>query len=234
MLPAPAAAQPVPVDHFWCYTAAGQASDAPVILRDQFDPAGAAPQAFGVRNPVRFCNPVAKTTAAGVTTPITNRTSHLEMDLIFGGRLEDPRRVTVRNQFGRQTLYTFDPVLLAVPSGKNTEGEADNLDHFKCYRAYGPRVRNRVVRLEDQFQEGTATVLRAVTFCNPVVKQHGAVTIPIENKDAHLVCYQTTPVALTTPRVLLSRNQFGNKDLLVGIANLLCVPSQKLRFAPLF
>ena len=120
-----------------------------------------------------------------------------------------------------------------MPSGKNTEGEADNLDHFKCYRAYGPRLRNRVVRLKDQFQEGTATVLRAALFCNPVQKQHGAVITPIENRDAHLVCYQTTPAALTAPRVVRSRNQFGNKDLVAGIANLLCVPSQKLRFNPL-
>ena len=232
--PSPAVAQAVPVDHFWCYTAAGPASDASVILRDQFEPAGQAPQTFFVRNPVRFCNPVNKTTADGTLTPITNPASHLELDLIFGGGLEETRRVIVRNQFGRQGLTIFDPIVLGVPSAKNNEGEPDNLDHFKCYRAYGGRIRNRVVRLKDQFQEGTATVLRASLFCNPAEKRHGTVTVPIENPAAHLVCYQTTPVALPTPRTIVSRNQFGSKEVIATLGNLLCVPSQKLRFGPLF
>ena len=145
------------------------------------------------------------------------------------GRLEPTRRVVVRNQFGTQWLLTYGPELLAVPSAKNNQPLSENLDHFKCYRTYG-RPKNIPLKLDDQFQEGSpTTVLRPIEFCNPVEKTHGPVPIPIKNPKAHLLCYSMTPIAIDGHADV--RNQFGGAALPLGAANMLCVPSEKLRFS---
>jgi len=188
LAPALVQAQTPPVlDHFKCYRTTGAPPDVVVGLRDQFDVPGVAPDKTFVRFPVKFCNPVEKTTPDGVVTPITDRDAHLEMFITAPGRLEPTRRVVVRNQFGTQRLLTYGPELLAVPSAKNDQPPPENLDHFKCYRTYG-RPKNIVLKLSDQFQQDTkATLLRPVEFCNPVEKTHGDVTTPIKNPKAHLL-----------------------------------------------
>jgi hypothetical protein len=183
-----------------------------------------------VRNPVRFCNPVEKTTAAGFVTPITNPDAHLKLYLVSTRALAPVRRVVAQNQFGRQALYTFDPVLLGVPSAKNTDVMPKGLDHFKCYRAYGPALFRRVVKLRDQFTEGTVTVNRAVAFCNPTEKQHGDVITPIENPKGHLVCYTVTPTPVPEKTFFTAANQFGFEKLGTQGSDILCVPSEKRRF----
>jgi hypothetical protein len=233
LAPAPARAQALPpLDHFWCYGIADQSPNAQVRLRDQFDVAGAAGQPFVVRNPLRFCNPVEKTTAAGAVFPINDPGGHLKLYLIPPSHVEPVRTVKVRNQFGRtQTLNTFDPLLLAVPSQKNDEPPpADHLDHFKCYRAYGRAPLNRVVRLRDQFQQATVTIQRPVLHCNPVEKLHGTIVTPIKRPAEHLVCYYVTRASLPNDRPFLARNQFGVEELSTTTADILCVPSRKLGF----
>jgi hypothetical protein len=132
LLPAVAGAQPL--DHFKCYRTTDPPPEAVVLLKDQFDNIpGVPPDAAIVRYPVRFCTPVEKTDASGVTTPIQNPDAHLQLYLTGPSRLEPNRRVVIRNQFGRQSLITYSPELLAVPTAKNTQGFPDTLDHFKCY-----------------------------------------------------------------------------------------------------
>jgi len=227
LTPALAEAQ---TDHFKCYRTTAEPPDVVVGLHDQFDPAGVAPDKTFVRFPVKFCNPVEKTTPDGVVTPIKDINAHLEMFITAPGRLEPTRRVVVRNQFGRQRILTYGPELLAVPSAKDSQPPPENLDHFKCYRTYG-RPKNVVLTLSDQFQQDTtATLLRPIEFCNPVEKTHDGVTTPIKNPKAHLLCYTITPTTTFTggARVL---NQFNPNGLTLPMAtaDMLCVPSEKLR-----
>jgi hypothetical protein len=230
LAPALVEAQRAPVlDHFKCYRTTGEPPNVEVLLRDQFDDPAAAPDKTFVRFPVKFCNPVQKTTADGTVTEITDINAHLEMFITAPGRLEPPRKLVVRNQFGIQQLTTYGPELLAVPSAKNTQPPPENLDHFKCYRASG-RSKKVELKLTDQFQEGApATLLRPIEFCNPVEKTHGTVTTKIKHPRAHLLCYQITTT--TFQGDALVRNQFSGGPLPLATADMLCVPSQKLRFS---
>jgi len=217
------------LDHFKCYRTTAEPPDVVVGLRDQFDIPGVIPDKTFVRFPVKFCNPVEKTTPDGVVTPIKDINAHLEMFITAPGRLEPTRRVVVRNQFGTQRLLTYGPELLAVPSGKNDQPLPENLDHFKCYRTYGAPKRV-VLKLSDQFQrDTTATLLRPIEFCNPVEKTHDTNVTPIKNPKAHLLCYTITPT--TFQGDALVRNQFGGGPMPMATADMLCVPSEKLRFS---
>src|SRR2546428_647019 len=124
------------------------------------------------------------------------------------------------------------------------------LDHFKCYRTTGqpPDV---TVLLHDQFDPAgvppdptfvrwpvkfclpvaktTPALLRPIEFCNPVEKTHGDVTTPIKNPTAHLLCYTITQT--TFQGDALVRNQFGGGPMPMATADMLCVPSQKLKFS---
>ena len=219
---------PPELDHFKCYRTTFDPPNVVVGLRDQFDLAGAAGDTAFVRFPVKFCNPVQKTTPDGVITPINDKDAHLEMFITAPGRLEPTRRLVVRNQFGTQRLLTYGPELLAVPSAKDEQPFPENLDHFKCYRTYG-RPKNVPLRLSDQFQDDvTATLLRPVQFCNPVEKTHGTVVTPIKNPKAHLLCYTITPTTFG-PQPHRVRNQFYPNGVTqaMATADMLCVPTEK-------
>jgi hypothetical protein len=230
------------LDHIECYRTAGPAPNETVLLKDQFVVPGIPPALpFVVLNPVRFCNPVAKMDAAGVITPITNRDGHLELYLTGPTALKPSWKVVVKNQFGRQTLRAFSPEILAVPTAKNDQPPPapDSLDHFQCYRAYGPSLstslKQTTVKLSDQFHPvvaETVTLQRPIAFCNPVEKTHGGDVTPINHPADHLVCYtfQPTPFA----GGVSTRNQFGGGSLPLAGADILCVPSQKLRFSVIF
>jgi hypothetical protein len=229
------------LDHFECYRTTGPAPNVTVLLKDQFQVPGIPPALpFVVLNPVRFCNPVAKTNSAGVTTPITNLDGHLELYLTGPTALKPSWKVLVKNQFGRQTIRAFSPEILAVPTAKNEQAPPapDSLDHFQCYRAYGSSLstsfKQTVVKLSDQFHPDpeTVTLLRPIAFCNPVEKTHGIVVTPINHPDDHLVCYTFAPT--TFQKGITTRNQFGGADLPLAGADILCVPSQKLRFSVIF
>jgi len=226
----PAEAQTPPeLDHFKCYRTTFTPPNVFVGLLDQFDGFGAAPQDLFIRFPVKFCTPVEKTTPDGVITPIKDINAHLEMFIAAPDRLEPTRRVVVRNQFGTQWLLTYGPELLAVPSAKNDQPPPGTLDHYKCYRTYGASKRI-VLKLRDQFQDGTtATVLRPRDFCNPVEKTHNGEQTKVNNPHAHLLCYTIATTAFDGRA--LARNQFGLADLPLGTPDMLCVPSEKLRFS---
>ncbi|PYQ15708.1 MAG: hypothetical protein DMF80_07850 [Acidobacteria bacterium] len=232
LCPAFVEAQAAPtLDHFRCYAELqGPSVVEPVSLKDQFTLPGALQDAL-VYRPVRFCNPVEKTTPDGVVTPIQDVNAHLQLFLIAPSVIEPTRSVTFKNQFGRRRLLTFNPVVLAVPTAKNTQPFPDNLDHFLCYQARGGNV-NVVVNLRDQFQSGPATVLRPFLFCNPVSKLHRDVQVPIKNPDSHLVCYRTMVTEFAGQALV--RNQFisgtDGFPITVGSGDILCVPTQKLRF----
>ena len=103
------------------------------------------------------------------------------------------------------------------------------LDHFKCYRAFGKSV-DRSVDLRDQFRAETVKVLQPLFFCNPTQKLHAGQVSPIRFPDAHLTCYRTTFTPFTA--AVVARNQFGVQDLSLTGSELLCVPSLKRRVTP--
>jgi hypothetical protein len=221
------------IDHFWCYVTTDQPKNVTVQLQDQFDLAFNPPifETAMVRNPVRFCNPVRKLREdTGQITPITNPVSHLKFYRIWTDDQDLPptRQLKITNQFGTKTIRTFHQELLAVPTQKFTEGEPHDLDHFKCYRAYGPNV-NRFVTLTDQFQtQQGVKVLYPLIFCNPTRKIHPPGGAGISNADDHLVCYRVTRRPFTLPNVR-TRNQFGEESLTLRDTDLLCVPTKKLK-----
>jgi len=219
------------VDHFRCYLVPAAATQpVNVQLLDQFDAAAGNIENITKLSIEHFCNPVNKT-VNGVTTPIVNIKHHLTMYQI-NPQTTISRTVTVKNQFGTQTLSVADARWLAVPTGKALPPNpppppSADLDHYKCYAASGPSLLNVIATLRDQFRTDTVRVLQPVRFCNPVQKTHDGVVTPILNPSVHLVCYSTTVVTFQTNIVI--QNQFTpGMNLQVVNPDLLCAPSSKL------
>jgi hypothetical protein len=239
----------IDLDHFKCYKIErGMPPQAFVELADQFDvdPLTGAIifEPALVLDPVRFCNPVKKTVVGGVDTPISDPDAHLKLYLI---RQPTQRKevVLVSNQFTNPQGETFDlagPIILAVPTQKRPHPAPQRLDHFKCYRVRQAKVVGVPVRLADQFREEDARVGFPILFCNPTAKIHGvsvdaagnvtpSVT-DIQNPAGHLTCYWIVSAARKPAglvRTIHVRNQFGEEKLAIREADILCVPSTKVR-----
>src|SRR5919106_6169956 len=150
LLAQPAQAQR-PVDfeeetHFRCYTISNQTPEpaTTVSLDDQFLEA-----TLSVDEPELFCPPTSKD-GLEIEEPEGHLTTYnapwpLEPDL----------SVSTEDQFGPRTLTVIGARELYVPTEKNELGFPDELNHYWCYEASGPRVRQRVT-LDDQL--GTHTV----------------------------------------------------------------------------
>jgi len=250
------AAPPSPppnLDHFRCYSNTGHPAGLTAILEDQFDKRLEKVEEVVVW-PIGFCNPVAKMIAGpgegpGQITEIRDPTHHLTMYEIRETTTQrhPTWKVTVDNQFGRQTLFATKPVLLGVPTqkvsveGEDTElGKPDGLNHFKCYKAKGATL-NVAVTLEDQFETADVLVVEPVLFCNPVTKTvsragGGSDVTPIEDKEAHLTCYNidlATQIGFTMQINIETNNQFNHIPgalepfTVVTDERVLCVPSKK-------
>jgi hypothetical protein len=219
-------------DHFRCYPIANPVNLAIAAqLQDQFDAAMGTLENITELTHLRFCNPVEKI-VNGVISPNFNPTHHLTMYQI-NPQAAVTRTVTVRNQFGTQTLTTTAANTLAVPTGKALPPTTppppatDCFDHYKCYAANGPALASTSATLTDQFRTDTVQVLQPVSFCNPVEKIRNGVTTPITKPTVHLVCYSTSVVHFRT--TINIKNQFAtNNNLTVQNPDLLCVPSLKL------
>ena len=147
-------------------------------------------------------------------------------------RREPQRVVKIRNQFGEQALRLHESLFLAVPTKKDDHDAPVDLDHFKCYRATGDRVRRPRVGLSDQFILPVTRhrVRTPVAFCNPAEKLHTDFIAPITNQETHLTCYSMTTSNKFFGGTEIS-NQFGPRQgLLVGTPCVLCVPTRKLGF----
>lgn len=219
------AAKPDPeLDHFKCYRSQSDnpGNIPPVLLTDQFGHSEAQ-----VLKSSRFCTPVQKE-HNGVITPIKDRDAHLEFyDIAVA---DTPPLVEVGNQFGpKQRLEVGHALYLVVPTQKIQPGNhpfPQNLDHFKCYEAFGEPV-SIPVGLRDQFgEEPQVKVVDPQLLCNPTEKIHNNIETPILNPLDHLVCYR---IENTIPLIngAFVRNQFGQESLHLDIADLLCLPSTK-------
>ncbi|MBI4516928.1 MAG: LamG domain-containing protein, partial [Deltaproteobacteria bacterium] len=228
---------PPALDHFTCYSSMKRQKDAPpfvprsVVLTDQFET-----MTTTVEKPVSFCNPANKN-SEGINDPTAHLTCYRIREAL--GHLNPRRRIVVRNQFGDQSLSTFRPETLCVPSGKNGGPLPEHLDHFKCYAATTlegtPRFEPRKVTLWDQFQLETKSTMvrRPVSLCTPVDKNGEGISDPT----ALLTCYrigddsggeQTGDHGSNTRDITL-HNQFGDDALtLLSWPHRLCVPSTRL------
>ena len=256
------AAPPSPppnLDHFRCYSNTGHPALPPIAtLEDQFDERLEKVEEVVVVWPIGFCNPVAKTIPSpgggpGQTTEIQHATHHLTMyEIRETTRQRHPTwKVTVDNQFGRQTLFATKPVLLGVPTHKVSVGvdpvvptgldPPEGLNHFKCYQAKGAPL-NAAVTLEDQFETTDLLVVAPVLFCNPVEKTVTSTTgvsivTPIVDPEAHLTCYNlklATQIGFSTNISIQTNNQFSHISpepfTVVTDERVLCVPSNKAAF----
>ena len=244
-------APPPVLDHFKCYPIGDTTPvNEFVSLHDQFSPPPAPVGAPGileidlVDRAVIFCNPVAKTvrTSSGVVvTPISNPNNHLKM-YRFQPNIPNPKGLTIANQFGGQNVTISAPVLLAVPTQKDSLPPPSGLDHFRCYPAIvTPGAVNQPtfpihVTLKDQFdkQPEGVSVLGGVAFCAPADKSHNGKITSIQNPLDHLTCYvfeETTTAPATAPVApavaVFTQNQFGTERFLVKQARYLCVPTLK-------
>ncbi len=244
---APPPAPPV-LDHFKCYPMGDTTPvNEFVSLRDQFSPPPPPPSTGGpgiiesvvVDRAVIFCNPVAKTDSTGNVTPISNFNNHLKM-YRFQPNIPNPKGLTIANQFGGQNVTISAPVLLAVPTQKDSLPPPSGLDHFRCYPAIvtpgatGQPTFPIHVTLKDQFdkQPEEVEVLGVVAFCAPAEKFHNGQITPIQSpppEPDHLTCYvfqERTTAPASTTRVQ-TNNQFGPEKFFVRQARYLCVPTSK-------
>lgn len=224
------AAKPQPLDHFRCYRvlqAEPPSAGAVVVLQDQFDiAAGATPEAL-VRNPEWFCNPTEKRHKNRLFE-ITNPDGHLK----FYNIETEPgpeRTIRYKNQFEKGKAVLGQARWLAVPTQKEGHPPPERLDHFKCYQVLDAEAANTVVGLQDQWQtEPQVEVGGPVMFCNPTRKIHvdTGVAVGVGNARGHLMCYRTgsDPGLVFT---VFTFNQFGDELLVVGDADVLCVPTRK-------
>src|SRR5262249_27513827 len=97
------------LDHYKCYTASGNAVNAPVLLKDQF-----LSEDTTVLRPVLFCNPVKKThgiIVVGILNPDVHLTCYATSASHFAGT-----SINIRNQFvGLNSLALPQPDLLSLP-----------------------------------------------------------------------------------------------------------------------
>jgi len=249
---------PPDLDHFRCYSNTGHPAGLTAFLEDQFDQRLEKVEEVVVVWPIGFCNPVAKTIPSpgggpGQTTDILDPKAHLTMyEIRETTRQRHPTwKVTVDNQFGRQTIFATKPVLLGVPTQKVSVEGVDTglaapvgLNHFKCYQAKGAPL-NAAVILEDQFETTDLLVVEPVIFCNPVTKTVTRTTgvpivTPIVDPEAHLTCYNlklATQIGFSTNINIQTNNQFNHISpttpepfTVVTDERVLCVPSNKAAF----
>ncbi len=221
---------PLRLEHFQCYPVIRSAPDIEVEvgLSDQFSTD--LEEKVLVRDARWFCNPTRKLHNRQ-EFGVRDIRQHLTFYWTLTERREPTRIVKIHNQFGQQTLRTHESLFLAVPTQKAVHDLLQDIDHFKCYRATGRRVRRPSVGLSDQFILPVTRhrVRKPVAFCNPAQKQHTDIINPINNPRAHLTCYSMTAGDAFIGQTRI-RNQFGPQRLLVGTPRVLCVPTRKLGF----
>ena len=228
---------PLPLEHFQCYPVlrANPEVEAGVGLFDQFTLSLGTNlsdrfEKVRVLGASWFCNPTRKL-HNGQAFDVRDVRQHLTFYWIRAERREPQRVVKIQNQFGEQSLRLHESLFLAVPTKKADHDAPLDLDHFKCYRATGARVRRPMVGLSDQFILPVTRhrVRKPVAFCNPVEKLHTDFIVPIRNEESHLTCYSMTAANTFVGRTEIS-NQFGSQGLLVGTPRVLCVPTRKQGF----
>jgi hypothetical protein len=207
------------IDHFKVYDVAPVEVRLSVTLRGQFD---RAPKEAFLDALTHLANPVRKD-----ETPVLNAAAHLTFYRLHQEEREPERTVEFKNQFGEQEWVIGQPLFLLVPSLKDREATffPGGLDHFKCYEVIEGKIRERSVKLTDQFKEEEAKVGQPRLFCVPVEKRAGDTISRINNPRAHLAFYDISPEKHEA--AVWIQNQFGQAPLKVIQSAMIGVPSLK-------
>jgi hypothetical protein len=199
-----------PPNHFKCYAARfPKFEKRTVTLRDQFGQAEAR-----VLKPLFLCTPTTKG-----AEPLYDEASHLTCYALKPKKAK--QIVVVHNQFGTGDVTTKKRTMLCLPTEKNGEGDAIELDHFACYSGKFPKIAPRPVALVDQFRTEENEASRAFMLCNPVSKNGGPIRNPLE----HFVFYRLKPQRES--RTVTIENQFGQAQVQIRKSALLGVPTGK-------
>jgi hypothetical protein len=114
--------------------------------------------------------------------------------------IDDPqptRQVGVWDQFGYWNIWTIkDGRYLLAPALKDTGGDPPEENHYKCYEVIQGPTMNTTLRLVDQYDDVTVTVLTAKFLCNPVQKTHGGHVYPVIDSSFHLTVYEVENTTL--------------------------------------
>jgi hypothetical protein len=220
-------------NHFRCYIVSQQTPQPPVAitLDDQFTTA-AEPVTVG--EPVMICPPTEKTVGDEVF-PIDDEQEHYT--LYTAPSEASPRNVFVTNQFATEAPWRVTtPKYIMVPTAKTigevTFDDRDDMNHYWCYEANGPRVGVRAT-LDDQFSGPDNVRVTAPTLlCNPAEKMHAGERFPIEDKDLHLACYEIHGKQKTEQFTVGVENQFETDTFQTGPWEILCAPSEKTLPSP--
>jgi hypothetical protein len=212
--------------HFRCYIVSQQTPQPAqtVTLSDQF----LSNVTLSVDEPLQFCAPTSKNGAE-----IEEPEEHLTM-YAAPAPLTPHLTVWTQDQFGPRTLEVVSAQYLLVPTQKQVGGLEfpERLNHYWCYEANGEPV-DQTVTLEDQFSgPDTIRVEQPVIFCNPVVKIHDGKRFRIEERQVHLTCYDIHGPQKTEATQFGMDNQLETDTFTVTSFELLCVPTEKLGFAP--
>ena len=133
------------------------------------------------------------------------------------------------NEFGTMLVDVLRPDLLLVPSAKSLTAPPPALarpavDHFKCYKVRGGRIRLPGVEVTDKFGTLTVNVKKPIRLCVAADSGNG-----ILDPSAHLLCYQVRTASQSPrfegPGPIFVDNQFGPDTFAVTRPTELCVPS---------
>jgi hypothetical protein len=226
--PGRAPAQPPSENHFRCYIVSQQTPQpaAAITLDDQFT---TEPQDVTVGEPVMFCPPTEKTVDEEVFE-IEDEEEHYTLYPAPG--VAEPQTVFVSDQFGTEVPWKITtPKYVMVPTAKTIGGvtfdDRNNLNHYWCYEASGPRVGARVT-LDDQFDgPDLVRVTRPTLLCTPAEKVHDEEVFEIEDEELHLACYEIHGKQKTEQFTLTAENQFEEDVFQTGPWEILCAPAEK-------
>ena len=218
-------AKELKLDYFKFYDVENRGAEGDVLLRGQFD---RRPQKMQLRLLDYFANPVSKN-----GEPLYDKNAHLAW--YRGVQSSEPlRRVVLENQFGKFDIRTGTGYGLLVPTQKVERGSAfpEELDHFKVYRLVDvEQVRERRLKLRDQFGSEEVRLRLPLFFAVPVMKRHGDKVYPIHNERAHLLIFSITTREVAK-RITL-RNQFARGVTVPVVRSLmLAAPSLKRDWKP--
>jgi hypothetical protein len=225
---APAQRPPSNENHFRCYIVSQQTPQPAetITLEDQFT---TAPEQVTVGEPVMFCAPTEKTHGQDVF-PIEDEEEHYTL---YNAPSEaSPRDVLVTDQFAEDAPWEVTtPKYVLVPTAKTIGGQTfddrDNLNHYWCYEANGPRIGDRVT-LDDQFNgPDNVRVTTPTLLCNPAEKVHDTQRFRIEDRNLHLACYEIHGKQATEQFTLTAENQFETDEFQTGPWEILCAPAEK-------
>jgi streptogramin lyase len=158
-----------PRAHLACYSieVAAAFRRRTVVVANQFQRA----TRLRIIRPVELCLPAGKSVDPLQPPPAVDGLDHFECYKVKQVARFKPRKVTLRDQFGRASRVVARPRQLCNPVSKNRGDIVHPTEHLVCYAFRDPkRVPPRRVSVVDQFRNWLFTITRPRSLCVPSVK----------------------------------------------------------------